>query len=195
MSKKIYLAPKGKAGFTAVDKPSQYKDKETGKLSDPKFVASEIIPEDQVEDLVQQLQPVLDEYYKEVSKKDKTIKKLPVFPKEVSKETGEETGNVIIRATSKFPVQVLDSKKNTIKGVKVGAGSTIQLAFSAKPSLIKKECFLTLYLAAVKVIKLSEGADYSNLFDADDSEDGYVFGEDGAADDGDEEALDQAVNI
>ena len=105
MSKTIYLSPKGRAGFTAVDKPSQYKDKDTGKLSDPKFVASVIVPEAEAEDLANQLQPVLDEFYKEVSKKDKTIKKLPVLPKEVSKETGEETGNVIIRATSKYGVQ------------------------------------------------------------------------------------------
>lgn len=200
MSKTVYITPKGIAGFTSVDKPSQYKDPQTGALSEPKFVASVELLEQDVEDLKNQLQPVLDEYYKEVSKKDKTIKKLPVFAKKLDKATGEETGKVLIKASSKFAVQVTDSKKpvaNVLKGVKVNAGSEIKIAFIAKPSMVKKECFLTFFLQAVKVFKLADGTrDYRDAFGSDDEE-GFVYGADDSEDmiDGGEEALDKAVNI
>jgi len=169
----VQYTPKGVAVFPRLNAPD-YKFTPEGKYS-----LKLRLPKDEAEAFLAKYQSIADEGFAKVlaetkGKKDKKGK--PIDPQndglpfsiETIKETGEETGNILISfgMKAKFkdkitkeekalkPV-IVDSKGNATN-VQVGGGSVLKVAF--KPSFYYNDATqkagVTFYLVGVQVVKL-----------------------------------------
>jgi hypothetical protein len=99
-------------------------------------------------------------------------------------KTDEETGDVIIVTKSKFKPKFMDSTGSLISENNVPpiyGGSTLKLAGTMYPYTAGGNVGVSLQLAGVQIIELSEGSDNGIQFAAEDG--GFVAANDNAPDD------------
>ena len=117
----------------------------------------------------------------------------PVVTDELDADTSEPTGRKLVNFKSyatkkgddgktmvpKDPPRLFDSKGKPItkeSRPNIGSGSVLIVEFSVAPYYTAKKLGVSLYIAAVQLIKLVEWTGGAGNFEAQDDEDGYSVG-------------------
>jgi hypothetical protein len=161
MSKaEVHITPKGIALHPWLTLPDTKFDKE-GKYK----VDLRLDPDDEVHAaFIEKLSDDNKRHWDEVAKKDKKKAAIARSPRdpikaEVDPATGEETGMVIVRFSSRYQPSLFDADRNQITDdLKIGTGSVVKVAFTKNYYYNAKdnEVGLNLYLMQVQIVKLVE---------------------------------------
>jgi len=186
--------PTGIAHYPYISKPD-----EGHQYSDGKFKVDLSIPEEQAEPLIKQIKEFLVEGMKaEKAKGKKQLKQAPLpFKKEIDKETGEPTGNIIFKFKSQYKPHVFDAKKKLMVDHNIWGGSELKvnglLYYYSSPAIGSG---ISMRLKAVQVIQYVQGtSDGADSFDFEEEE-GFVFTEsEDAESSSTEEQVDVSVNV
>lgn len=181
--KNIMTSPKAPCKWAFLSKPNT-KWKEEGE-----YKVTLVFAED--DPFISKLTELSNEAFEEIKAglkpaQAKTAKQVLPFKPELDAD-GEETGNVevsfktnasrIDKATNKviqMKPRIYDAKNQLVKKeLMIGNGSVLNVNFSYVPQFVKGECYLSLYLNAVRVVTLVEFApDGSSMF-GEAEEDGF----------------------
>tara|TARA_R100000781_G_C4080870_1_gene127671 strand:+ start:2035 stop:2796 length:762 start_codon:yes stop_codon:yes gene_type:complete len=172
---KTFTTPKGVAHFPYISQPDTKFD-EAGV-----YKVNLCLPKEEAEPVIKLINAEIVGGIKGLMEKSKKeVKQAPVpYHDEVDEDTGQPTGNVIIKFKSKaaWKPAVFDSKGNMMTSHNIYGGSVIKvngsIAFYSSPSI---GAGATLRLRAVQIIEYVEGADGATKFGFD-SEDGFTIEE------------------
>ena len=172
---KTFTTPKGVAYFPYISQPDTKFD-EAGV-----YKVNLCVPREEAEPIIKLINAEIVSGIKGVMEKSKKeVKQAPVpYHDEVDEDTGQPTGNVIIKFKSKaaWKPAVFDSKGNMMTSHNIYGGSVIKvngsIAFYSSPSI---GAGVSLRLRAVQIIEYVEGADGATKFGFD-SEDGFTVEE------------------
>jgi hypothetical protein len=172
---KTFTTPKGVAYFPYISQPDTKFD-EAGV-----YKVNLCVPKAEAEPVIKLINAEIVSGIKGLMEKSKKeIKQAPVpYHDEIDEDTGQPTGNVIIKFKSKaaWKPAVFDSKGNMMTSHNIYGGSVIKvngsIAFYSSPSI---GAGATLRLRAVQIIEYVEGADGATKFGFD-AEDGFTVEE------------------
>lgn len=155
--KEQFITPAGEASFPWIQKPKTQFNPEGSYTLELKLDPN--VPE--VAALIEQLESETKAHFAELASKDKSKKSLattcrtPVCA-DVDRETGQETGLVVLKFKSSYRPGLFDAKRNPIGDEPmVGSGSIVKVAYS-KNFYPGFGGGMNLYLNAVQVLKLVE---------------------------------------
>ena len=172
---KTFTTPKGVAYFPYISQPDTKFD-EAGV-----YKVNLCVPKEDAEPVIKLINAEIVSGIKGLMEKSKKkVKQAPVpYSDEIDEDTGQPTGNVIIKFKSKaaWKPAVFDSKGTMMTSHNIYGGSIIKvngsIAFYSSPSI---GAGVTLRLRAVQIIEYVEGADGATKFGFD-SEDGFTVEE------------------
>lgn len=148
-----------------------------------------IVPEDEAASVCEQLDNICEaEFNKHVKANPKLKASLSIrkpYAPELD-DNGDETGNLVFKAKKNAggtrkdgtawtgsPPVVMDAKRNPIKDVLIGNGSTVKMAVDLVPYMMQstKQVGVSFRLVGVQVLELVEYGNGAGMFD---EEDGFV---------------------
>lgn len=164
--------PKGIAKYCWLERPNTKFNK------DGVFSVDLILPAEECQDLMKQLDQAAEEAFQEAIAKAKPAEKKKIsknepYQMECDEETGEETGNVIFKlknnavfkkkdgSVGKIKILLFDAKGKEIKGeTGIRSGSKIKGCVQLVPYFVAgtKQAGVTLRLNAVQIIELVSGS-------------------------------------
>ena len=175
MANKVFTTPKGTAYYPYISAPDTKFDEQGH------YKVNLCLPKDEAKPVTDLIKAELLAGIKALTDSGKTVKKqapLP-FEDEIDDETGEPTGNVIIKFKSKaaYKPAVFDAKGQMMPKHNIYGGSKIKVSskadFYTSPSI---GYGVALRLRAVQVLEYVEGSSGGNKFGFGE-EDGFTMGE------------------
>jgi hypothetical protein len=171
MLKKSFVTPKGYAAYAHI------KDPDTKFNSDGVYSVKLRIPQDEAEELIEQMDKYLEEAWDDETSdmkpgKIKKMQKVPAYEVEMDDETGEETGYIVMNFRANYKITtktgktwfnkilVADGQGKAIKNIpNIGNGSTVRVSCDLVSYTSKDTIGVSRRLKGIQIIDLVEYGD------------------------------------